>query len=275
MPLPVFAELGKSAKDILSKDYSYDKKLSLKSTTSSGVVFNAAGSSLPSGPIGGELAIKGKQGPAGISAKVDTAGKVSADLEVADAFTKGLKLVFRGLYPEPMVGTAAAEYRQDKFTATAFIDSGLKVGSSVVVGVTDSISAGGNVEYDTNKGVPTKYDAAVSYGKAGDFVVTAAARNKLGEYAASYVHHLNATTSVAGEFVHKKSDRSNTFTLGGLYKLDKTSYVRAKIDTEGVASVAYSQELRPKVTFVVAGQVNTRTLDKDSHKLGFALVIDQ
>mmetsp|Transcript_3729 Transcript_3729/g.6547 ORF Transcript_3729/g.6547 Transcript_3729/m.6547 type:complete len:275 (+) Transcript_3729:93-917(+) len=273
MPSPgLFADIGKAAKDILTSGYNYDQKLLLNSKASNGVVFKSSHAILSNGPIIGDLAVSSKQGSVGVAVKVDTSSKVTADVSLDNAITKGLKIVVRGTYPEPQVLSISEEYRHELFTATASFDSRKILSGSAVVGL-DSLSIGGQVEYDVNKGAATKYDTGIQFTKP-DFSISALLRSKSNEIATLYVHNLSSSQAIAAEFVHKRSTNSNLLTLGTVYKLDKTSSLKSKIDTEGVASVSYSQELRPGVTGVLASSFNMKSYDKDAHKIGLSLVVD-
>eukprot|EP00276_Gloeochaete_wittrockiana_P005685 CAMPEP_0184656364 /NCGR_PEP_ID=MMETSP0308-20130426/16450_1 /TAXON_ID=38269 /ORGANISM="Gloeochaete witrockiana, Strain SAG 46.84" /LENGTH=273 /DNA_ID=CAMNT_0027093461 /DNA_START=71 /DNA_END=892 /DNA_ORIENTATION=+ len=272
MPVGLFSDIGKTAKDILTKNYSYDKKLDLKSSTPSGLSFSASGSSLTGGPVAADFTLKHKVGPAVVSTKIDTNGRITGDVEFADKVAPGVKVTVKGSYPEPQVASVAAEYKADTFTATVSVDSKLVLNASAVVGY-HGVIVGGVAEYDTNKGAPTKYDLGVSYSTPA-YVLSGILRNKLSELAGSYVQHINSSTSLAAELVHKFADKKELFSLGVLYKLDKTAVAKVKVDSEAVVAASLSQEIRQGVSLVLSTQVNSKTLDKDSHKLGISLLID-
>jgi len=67
---------------------------------------------------------------------------------------------------------------------------------------------------------------------------------------------------------------SQTLSLGALYRFDEKSHLRTKIDSNAIFSLAFSQQLSPRVNFTLAGEVDTKDWAADSHKFGMALKLN-
>lgn len=91
---------------------------------------------------------------------------------------------------------------------------------------------------------------------------------------ASYLHHLdqlNKSAAVA-EFSRRFSTNENTFTVGGLYAVDKLTVVKAKLNNHGKLGAVLQHEVIPKSVLTIASEFDTLALDKTPRfGLGLAL----
>lgn len=78
---PVFKDHGKAAKDLLSKKYSFERKLTLKSAASNGVSFETSASSTASGYVAGAEGKHVNAEHGTFEVKYGTAGSTDASWE--------------------------------------------------------------------------------------------------------------------------------------------------------------------------------------------------
>jgi voltage-dependent anion channel protein 2 len=56
-----------------------------------------------------------------------------------------------------------------------------------------------------------------------------------------------------------------------MYKLDKDTNVKAKVNSDGKLSAAYKQKISPLTTMTLSAVVDTVNLDQNNHKFGLVL----
>ena len=77
-----------------------------------------------------------------------------------------------------------------------------------------------------------------------------------------------------GGELSKASDKTDvSIAFGCMYKLDKDTTVKAKVDSEGILCTSYKQKISPLTTMTLAAQVDTVNLGDNKHKFGLQLNI--
>eukprot|EP00249_Psilotum_nudum_P020220 c27608_g1_i1 orf=196-1026(+) len=268
----LFSDIGKKAKDLLTKDYNYDQKFSITSCTSIGLAFTTT--AIKKGePFLGDVSAKFRNKNVTTEFKVDTSSNVIGTVTVDEA-APGLKSVMNFTIPDQRSGKVELQYIHDYTGVSSSI--GLTpspiVDFSGVVG-TSELAAGGEVGFDTAKGLFTKYNAGLIFSKP-DFTSALMLTDKGDTVKASYVHTLNPLTNstVGAEMSHSFSRNENTFTVGGLYMLDPLTTVKARLNNRGMLAGLIQHEWRPKSVVTISGEVDSRALDQ-SAKLGFSLAL--
>jgi voltage-dependent anion channel protein 2 len=98
MAPPVYADLGKSSRDVFGKGYHFSLlKLECKTKTSTGVEFTTGGSSnLDSGKVVGNLETKYKLPDYGLTftERWNTDNTLGTEIAIQDQIAKGLKITF-------------------------------------------------------------------------------------------------------------------------------------------------------------------------------------
>jgi voltage-dependent anion channel protein 2 len=267
-----YQDIGKKAKDLINKDYTYDQKFTVSTATSSGLNFLTTGNK------------KGESFAADINTtfthhnisadvKVDTKSNILATVTV-DEFAPGVKSIFSFTIPDQKSGKVEVRYTHDNVGITGAIG----VAPNPVVDLTAAVGSdgfvlGGEVSYDTGSGLVTKYNAAVGYTKA-DFSTSVHLADKGDVVKASYIHLVNpvSRTQVAAEIAHRFSKNENTFTVGGLYGLDPLTTIKGRLNNHGKLATLLQHEWRPKSLVTLSGEVDTKALDK-SAKIGLALAL--
>ncbi|KAI9141731.1 eukaryotic porin/Tom40 [Paraphysoderma sedebokerense] len=282
MAPPVFSDIGKSANDLLSKDFPTGSiKLEAKTTANNGVNFTVAGNKdNKSGVIAGELKSKYSDKAKGLTLTETwtTTNSLSAEVELADKITKGLKVnVLGGLLPAAGQKNAKVtlEFKQDAITTRTALDlfKGPNVAGDVVFGHRDVV-VGAEGAYDVASSAITKYNFALGY-NASDFSVAFTAANKLSVFSGSYFHRVNKDVEAGAKATwDRKAGPNVSLELGTKYYLDRDAFVKSKIDNNGKLGLGYTQVLRPGVKMSVGAVVDTARLGENAHKVGLSLVLE-
>ncbi|CAK9195269.1 unnamed protein product [Sphagnum troendelagicum] len=268
---PVFySEIGKKARDLLSKDYTYDHKFVIATTTQSGLAFTSNAVKRGDAFLGDIItSFKNKNITADV--KVDSKSNIITTITV-DEFAPGAKSIFSFTIPDHNSGKLELQYHQDfaAITGSIGLTASPVVEATGVVG-SDGFSVGGELGFDTVSGKFTKYNAGVNYIKP-DFNASVILADKGDTLKASYLHTVSpvSRTTVAAEIAHKISKNENIFTVGGLYELDVLTTVKARLNNHGKLAALLQHEWRPKSLVTISGEVDTKALDK-SAKMGLAV----
>lgn len=276
MSVPAFADIAKSANDLLNKDFYHISSgtLEVKSKTPNNVDFKVTGKSshdnVTSGAIEGKYTDKANG--LTITQTWNTATVLETKVELADTIAKGLKTegVFSFLPKSQSTGAKVnVHFKQSNFHGRAFLDllKGPTTNIDAVVGH-EGFLAGASAGYDVQKAKVTGYSAAVGY-HAPTYSAAITATDNLSVFAASYYHKVNEAVE-AGAKAAWNSKTGNTVGLevATKYRLDPVSFVKAKINDRGVAAVAYNVLLRSGVTLGVGASFDTQKLDQATHKVG-------
>jgi voltage-dependent anion channel protein 2 len=258
--------------DLLTKDYTYDHKLVISTTTQSGLAFTSNAVNRGDAFLA-DISTSFRNKNITADVKVDTKSNIITTITV-DEFAPGAKSIFSFTIPDHNSGKVELQYRHDYAAITGSI--GLKpspiVEATGVVG-SDGFVVGGELAFDTASGNLTKYNAALNYIQPG-FNGSLILADKGDTVKASYLHTVSPTsrTTVAAEIAHKISKNENTFTVGGLYELDILTTVKARLNNHGKVAALLQHEWRPKSLVTISGEVDTKALDK-SAKLGLAIAL--
>ena len=83
--------------------------------------------------------------------------------------------------------------------------------------------------------------------------------------------HCPSPHQVGGE-LSKASDKTDvSIAFGCMYKLDKDTTVKSKVDSDGILTASYKQKISPLSTVTLAAAVDTVSLSENKHKFGMQL----
>eukprot|EP00976_Prorocentrum_cordatum_P084347 1185618-Prorocentrum_minimum.AAC.2 len=260
-----FGDIGKAAADLLG-GFQYDKKFSVGAKTSTGVTLTTNGKSKCDGVCGDLKASFSPDKGITIDAGADSGGKLDTTVTL-DEICSGLKAAISANIPYKDSGKLALTYTGISGVGIK-ADTGLRLDPKInanMAAAFGSATVGSCVAYDVSKGALSKYEVAAQY-NGGDYTVAAVATDNLSTLKLSYIHKIASDLSVAGMCVHKtcsKSGKSDvSFALGGLKKLDGGASAKAHVCGSGLASLMYTQDLRPKTTGTFCAQFDLKDLDK-------------
>jgi len=276
----VFKDIGKACNDLLTKDYKVGKStVELKSKTSNGVTFTPTGTK-SGDKFSGELKAKYclSAGPE-CEVTVADSGVISATIEAADMFMKGLLLSLEAERPAPgksgllSKANAIVDYKAEAMTCKASYDC--YSGAAAVCGTfaTNGVTLGCSADYSTAKSALTKYAAACQLVQP-DFTVAAKLATACGKsqtYTGTYYHKVSGDMQVGAE-LEKSSAKSDVgLAFGCTYKLDGATTVKGKVDSDGILSASYKQVISKLTTMTLAAQIDTVNLSDNKHKFGMVL----
>lgn len=281
MAATVFKDIGKACNDLLSKDFKVGKTtVEVKSKTSTGVTITPTATK-SGDSVSGTLAAKYSFMPWLVGeCTFGTSGSLSANIEAADALTKGLTLTAeceRAAPGKPGLLQAAnliADYKQEAFTCKTSFDyykMDLLASASTAYG---AITVGGDCAYSTSKGALTKYALACQFVQP-DFTVSCKAADSKGSKTLStgYYHKVSSIMQVGVNLSKPLAKPDFDIEFGCQYKLDKDTTVKGKVDSAGILSCSYKQKISPLTTMTLAAQVDAVNLADNKHKFGLALNI--
>ncbi|EGG07262.1 uncharacterized protein MELLADRAFT_116326 [Melampsora larici-populina 98AG31] len=293
---PSFKDLGKAANDLLSKDYPISgTQLEVKTKAPNNVVFKVAGlRDSRSGSIGGDLEAKYLLPKYGLTFTPtwSTSNLVRAQLELDNKFAKGLKLdLATSINPVTNAKTAAltGTYKQPGLHARTLVDifRGPAFTLDAVVG-REGFLVGADATYDVQRAAISKYNAAIGY-SAPEYAITLHGLSNLSAFHASYYHKVNRDVEAGAKAIYNTKSTSKDIILevGTRAYLDNASFIKAKINNNGILGLGYTQALRPgvKVSFGLAldtQQVNGASNGDDeksgggiaAHKVGASLTFE-
>ena len=115
-----------------------------------------------------------------------------------------------------------------------------------------------------------------SYGLCGsDLILFFILRGDKGDsIKASYLHHLDESkrSAAVGEVYRKFSTNENTITVGGLYAIDHSTSVKAKLNNHGTLGALLQHEVLPKSLVTVSSEIDTKALDRHP-RFGLSLAL--
>ncbi|XP_062101815.1 mitochondrial outer membrane protein porin 2-like [Humulus lupulus] len=268
----LFTEIGKKAKDLLTKDYNSDQKFSISTYSDAGVALTST--AVKKGGLStGDVAALYKYKNTVFDVKVDTDSNVSTILTITEVLPS-TKAIASFKLPNYNSGKLEVQYFHDHVTlATAVaLNQSPLVDFSATFG-TPSVAFGAEAGYDTTSGNFTKYTAGVSMTKP-DSSASILLGDKGDSLKASYVHYFDKSkrTAAVGEVTRRFSSNENTFTVGGSYAVDHLTVVKAKLNDHGKIAATLQHEVIPKSLMTVSGEIDTRGLEKNP-KFGLAIAL--
>ncbi|KVH92471.1 Eukaryotic porin/Tom40 [Cynara cardunculus var. scolymus] len=278
----LFSDIGKKAKDLLTRDYLTDQKISVSTSSVTGVhiKYGATHCSLGLGYVATVLrhtlqhkSSRGRKVVKAITSSATKKGGLSTgDVGAVYKYNNILvdiatTLTFTELVPStktiasfkvPDFNSAKVEVQY--FHCHATLASAVALSQTPTIDVSATIGTpkfviGAEAGYETSSGRLTKYTA-------GDTL------------RASYIHHLDQSkkTAAVGEIIRRFSLNDNTFTIGGSYAVDHLTVVKAKLNNQGKLGALLQHEIIPKSLVTLSSELDTKALDK-TPKFGLALAL--
>jgi len=275
-----FADLGKEAKDLVSKNFHFGVvKLEAKTKGKGGVAFTTEGThNTDTGNVAASLESKFKYAEYGVSftEKWNTDNVISSTIGVENKLVEGLKIDLDTTFA-PVTGKKSAKvktaFTNDYLHATAdvgFVDlTGATLHGSAVCAY-NGWHAGYQASYDTVNSKVLDNNISLAY-KNGDLVLHAGLAN-LEKYSGSVHHQVNKDLSAAA--LLDWSSGATNFTVCGKYTVDEDTCLKAKLDNNLRTGLSYVQKLKPGLQLTMSVLVNAKSLDQGGHKLGLSLNFD-
>jgi len=281
IPVP-FSDIAKPANDLLNKDFYHTTaaNLEVKSKAPNGVVFNVKGKSAHDGPISGSIEGKYTDKATGLALTQTwtTSNSLDTKLELEDNITKGLKAeVLTNYLPAKAAygGKLNLFYKQPNIHTRLFTDlfKGPTASFDVTLGH-EGFLIGAEGGYDVGKAAITKYALAAGYSQ-GSYAAAVTATNNLQVFSASYYHKVNTEVEAGAKATWDSASGSNVgLEVATKYKLDPSSFAKAKINDRGIAALAYNVKLGTGVTLGLGASLDTQNLNQAAHKVGASFTFE-
>ncbi|XP_047336361.1 mitochondrial outer membrane protein porin 2-like [Impatiens glandulifera] len=268
----LFSDIGKKAKDLLTKDYISDQKFSVSSYSHAGVAITST--AVKKGGLStGDVAAQYKYKNTLVDIKVDTESNISTTLTFTEV-VPSTKTITSFKFPDYNSGKLEVQYfhHHATFTTAVALKQLPVLDISLTIGA-PTFAIGAEAGYETSSGNFSKYTAGISITKP-DFSASIILEDKGNSIRASYVHHLDKLkkSSSVAEIARTLSTNENTFTFGGSISIDRLTVVKAKLNNNGKLGALLQHEVLPKSLVTISSEFDTKALNK-SPKFGLALAL--
>ncbi|RID72404.1 hypothetical protein BRARA_C04298 [Brassica rapa] len=258
----LFADIGKKARDLLTRDYNTDQKFSISTNTLSGFVLTST--VLKKGVVhAADVSTQYKSRNALFDVKIDTDSNVMTTITITEILPS-TKAIASFKVPDYNSSKLEVQYFHDHatVTATAALKQNPLVDLTATLG-SPTISFGAEAGYDTTSRSFTKYNFGISVTKP-DKCASIILGDKADSIKASYLQHLDESkrSAAVGEVYRKFSTNENVITVGGLYAVDHLTSVKAKLNSNGKLGALVQHEVLPKSIVTISGEIGTKTLEK-------------
>lgn len=270
-PAP-FSEIGKRARDLLTKDYNYDQKFSILIPSKTGTGLTATGIKKDDIFVG-DISTQYKSGNTAVDVKVDTYSNVSTKVTLSN-MSSSTKVAFSFNIPDHKSGKLDVQYLHPH----AAINSSIGLYPSPLLEFSaalglDDLALGGEIGFDTASSSFTKYNAGISFNKP-DFSAALIVMEKGQTLKASYVHSINprSGTEVVAEMTHRFSTYENSFSFGSSHKIDPRTGVKTRFSDNGKVALLCQREWRPKSLVTFSAEYDSK-YTKAAPKFGLAVAL--
>ncbi|CAN6324171.1 unnamed protein product [Urochloa humidicola] len=267
----LFSDFGRKAKDLLTKDYTSDRKFTLSTVTASGVGITST--AVKKGLYYLDMSSEYKHKNALISVKVDTESNISATLIVSKALPS-TKLAISVKLPDCNARKLNLQYFHENatFATVVCMKPSPVVEFSGTVGV-KGIAFGAECRYDAARGKFRKYRAAIGMtSKYYDAALIMADKGDTIKVYGLYHFDKKQKASAVVELTRKLSKNENTLTIGGLYTVDAHTTVKARLNNTGSLAALLRLEVKPKSHLAFSGELDMKALDRPP-KIGLTLAL--
>ncbi|XP_059637283.1 mitochondrial outer membrane protein porin 4 [Cornus florida] len=271
-PAP-FSDIGKRAKDLLTKDYNFDNKFTLSVPSSTGLGLTATGLKRDQIFVG-DISTQYKSGNATVDLKVDTYSNVSTKVTVNDMLPL-TKTAFSFSIPDDKSSKLDVQYlhHHAAISSSIGLNPAPLLELSAALGTKD-LTFGGEVGFDTASSSFTKYNTGISFNKT-DFSVALMLADKGQTLKASYIHTVNPLngTEVAAEMTHRFSTYRNSYTIGSSHAVDPYTKLKARFSDDGKVAMLCQREWRTKSFLTFSAEYDSKANNAAPAKLGLALAL--
>ncbi|ERN07300.1 mitochondrial outer membrane protein porin 6 isoform X1 [Amborella trichopoda] len=266
-----FSDIGKKARDLLTRDYNYDEKFTLTMLSDNGLALTTTG--LKRGQFfTGDLSTQYKSGNTTVDVKVDTNCNITSTITVNEIFPSS-KTALSFKIPDHKSGKLEVQYLHDRaainssigLTPTPLLEFSAAVGNG-------EVSLGGEVAFDTATASLTKYNVGIGLTKE-DYSAALMVADKGETLKASYLHTVNPVngTAVAAEISHKLTTYENNFTIGSSHFVDPYTMVKTRFSNDGKVAMLCQRQWRPKSLMTFSAEMDPKTVSSTRFGLAVAL----
>lgn len=277
MPVPKFSDLNKAARDLFADDFEAGRvKLTLKSTSSSGVALRVEGSkATDSNAVTAELESKFTTA-SGFTIKEtwNTKSEVGTEVSAKDKAFKGSNVAAAATFT-PSKGFKSFKVKGDYATDQLTIDTVFDGKNLTTGGVFqyNHFLLGVSTVVDATRTALGSYSIGAGY-TSGDIVVNSTIKNGT-EVEGSVYHTPRANLKAGVNFNFARgADDATGLDVAIAYAADKDTTIKAKINNKLELNLAYRQTVRSGITLTLSALVDASNLNSDKHKLGLGFSLE-
>ncbi|NXL84705.1 VDAC3 protein, partial [Alectura lathami] len=278
---PSYSDLGKSARDVFNKGYGFGMvKLELKTKSSSGVEFTAAGSSnADTGKASGSLETKYRIKDYGLTftQKWNTDNTLGTEVSMEDQLAEGLKVALDTVFV-PNTGKKSGKlktiYKREYVNLGCTIDmdlSGPTIYGWAVLGY-EGWLAGYQMAFDTAKTKVSQNNFALGY-KAGDFQLHTNVNDGT-EFGGSIYQKVNDKVETSVNLAWTAGSNNTRFGIAAKYQLDEKTSIVGKVNNASLIGIGYTHALRPGVKLTLSGLIDGKNFSAGGHKVGLGFELE-
>eukprot|EP01024_Parvocaulis_polyphysoides_P038476 TRINITY_DN3455_c0_g3_i1.p1 TRINITY_DN3455_c0_g3~~TRINITY_DN3455_c0_g3_i1.p1 ORF type:complete len:274 (+),score=46.86 TRINITY_DN3455_c0_g3_i1:156-977(+) len=258
--IPGYADFGKSSKDVLSKTFQFDQKLTLSGKSSDGVSFNINGVNKGS-QVTAETKAAYKYQKTSVDVTATSAGQLKTNVSYAD-LAPGLKVGLNGMLPDLNSAKLSLDYSMQHLNLKGSL--GLSSTPKIEVAASTGYQGfvvGGDIGYDSAKQILSKWSAAVGY-VASEWSGTVMLTDKGNAIKAQFAQNMSPTSIAAAEVQQTLSSSTTTFTVGYQTKLSSGALAKIKLNNMGVMAMLYEHTIQPGTKVSACYQLDVTNLDQ-------------
>ncbi|CAN6318718.1 unnamed protein product [Urochloa humidicola] len=268
----LFSDIGRKAKDLLTKDYTCDREVTLSTVTASGVGITSTAMK-KEGPCYLDMSSEYKHKNTLLTVKVDTESNISTTLVLLKAIPS-TKLAISVKLPDCNARKLKLQYFHENatFATVVCMKPSPVVEFSGTVGI-KGLALGAECRYDGGRKKFRKYRAAIGMtSKYYDAALIMADKGDTIKVYGMYHFDKKQKASAVVELTRKLSKNENALTVGGLYTVDTHTTVKARLNNTGSLAALLRLEVKPKSHLMISGEFDMKALDKPP-KIGLALAL--
>ncbi|XP_056325865.1 voltage-dependent anion-selective channel protein 2-like isoform X1 [Danio aesculapii] len=280
---PVYADLGKAAKDIFNKGYGFGMvKLDFRTRSANGVEFKGCGaSSMDSDRVSGSLqsSYQWREFGLGFMEKWSTDNTLNTQITVEDQITPGLKLTFDTSFC-PNSGKKSGKLQMGYRRACVCVrcgvdfDSGGPVAHGDAVLGLEGLLAGVQMSFSSATCRLSSSRVSIAY-QTADFQLHAQLSDG-SEFGGSIYQQVSSDLETAVSLSWSAGNSSSSsFSIAAKYMLDTNSSISAKVNNSSLLGIGYTQTLRPGVKLTLSALLDGRNfISTGGHQLGLGLELE-
>uniref|UniRef100_A0A834R386 Voltage-dependent anion-selective channel n=1 Tax=Sarcoptes scabiei TaxID=52283 RepID=A0A834R386_SARSC len=282
MAPPAFADLGKQARDVFSKNFHFGKvKFDCKSQTQNKVEFNVSGvSDNDNGCVSANFETKYflKDRNCLLKQKWTTQNNLISEVQFDDYFAKGSRFILNTNL-EPQSGKKSfalkSSMKGDYFNANTNFDfdplkNGAKVNSALVLGQNGWLT-GARIAFSPQLGKIEQTDFSVGYLGSDFHIHTNVTDGK--KYSGSVFHKVSPDLDVAINIAFESAETASNLGIGCLYRMDPDTHLKANVNNKNKIGLALIRKLNPGITVSLCAMIDGKNFNHGGHRIGMGIDI--
>jgi len=274
---PKYADLNKAVTDLFADDFGFGaQKIVLKSKSASGTNFKVEGSKNAKGDVRAFIETKFNAGSIAVKEKWSTDNTVTTEFSVDNKFLDGAKVTAEAVF-NPVTCLDGLKLKLKSDVIRDNLSTNVTVTSDAVITAAAVFKFGGKfllgltTDYSSNKGNLANSNVAFSAVEK-DLIINAAVSSS-SNVEASVFQKVNDNLTAGFKF--SWSQTATDLHIAAKYKLDNSSFVKAKLNKSLNFGLGFTQTLSKSIQLTLAANINGGDNKSGAHSLGWSLELAQ